>query len=199
MTQSDQDLLKAVRGRDPAAFDVLLLRYREPVRRHLLRTVRDKDAAHDLVQEVFLRVWTHADQWDGRGAFRAWLFRIATNLALNLVRTQRRRREQPLEPTSGGLAGEDLQAPGWMVDSCTLGPEQALEQAERYELLQRLIAGLSEEKREVIRLVHEADLDIAEVAHVLGVPPGTVRSRLHYARRRLADQWKQTTEEMEGK
>ena len=59
--------------------------------------VRDEPAAEDLLQETFLRVWTRAGQWNGQGTFKGWLFRIATNLALNHLRTRRRRPEQPLE------------------------------------------------------------------------------------------------------
>src|SRR5687767_2583288 len=78
------------RRRDGAAFETLTARYREPLLRHLVSMVRDGAAADDLLQEALLRVWTRADRWDGRGAVKAWLFRIATNLALNHLRTVRR-------------------------------------------------------------------------------------------------------------
>src|ERR671932_347450 len=93
MTPSDPELLAQIRARDAGAFETLFARYRELVRRQAQRIVRDESAADDLVQEVFLRVWTRSEQWDGRGACKAWLFRIATNLALNHLRTVRRRRE----------------------------------------------------------------------------------------------------------
>jgi RNA polymerase sigma-70 factor (ECF subfamily) len=92
---SDQHLMGRVRERDARAFEALFERYGELIRRHLARITRDDAAAQDLVQEVFLRVWTRAEQWDGRGPFKAWLYRIATNLALNHLRSVRRRREQP--------------------------------------------------------------------------------------------------------
>jgi RNA polymerase sigma-70 factor (ECF subfamily) len=130
---SDHDLIQLVRARDPTAFEALLARYREPVRRHLGRILRDDAAAEDVTQEAFLRVWTNADQWNGRGAFKAWLFRIATNLALNHLRAARRRPQQPLEnpPDVFDEEGEELPAPGWLVDTISLGPESALEQSER--------------------------------------------------------------------
>src|SRR5436190_17619750 len=104
---SDHELMARVRKRDAEAFETLFERYRERVARHLDRTVRDAGAAGDLAQEVFLRVWTRAEQWDGRGSFRAWLFRIATNLALNHLRSVRRRREQPLEIAPDPESEED--------------------------------------------------------------------------------------------
>jgi RNA polymerase sigma-70 factor, ECF subfamily len=191
MTPSDHELMIGVRERDASAFEALCERYGEPLRRHLLRMLRDADAADDLLQETLLRVWTHAGQWDGRGAPRAWLFRVATNLALNYVRTLRRRPQQPLVlPPDPLEADEEPAIPGWMVDTVSLGPGEALELSERRDLLRRLVAGLPEEKREVLRLIHDAEMEIAEVAQALGIPPGTVKSRLHYATQRLAREWR---------
>ena len=119
---SDCDLVSQILERDAHAFEALLERYREPILRHLLRFTRDDAAAQDLVQEVFLRVWTRAAQWDGRGAFKAWLYRIATNLALNHLRMLRRRHEQPLEIEDDGDEDEGDLVPAWMVDASALGP-----------------------------------------------------------------------------
>jgi RNA polymerase sigma-70 factor (ECF subfamily) len=180
-----------VRERDAGAFEALCERYGEPLRRHLLRMLRDAHAAEDLLQETLLRMWTHAAQWDGHGSPRAWLFRIATNLALNHVRTLRRRRQQPLEvPPDLADPDEEPAIPGWIVDTASLGPGEALELAERLALLRRLVAGLPEEKREVLRLIHDAQMEIGEVAQTLGIPPGTMKSRLHYAKQHLAREWR---------
>jgi RNA polymerase sigma-70 factor (ECF subfamily) len=183
--------MHGVRERDAGAFEELCARYREPLRRHLLRMLRDADTAEDLLQETLLRVWTHAGQWDGRGAPRGWLFRVATNLALNHVRAQRRRPQQPLVlPPDPSEADEEPAIPGWMIDTVSLGPGEALELAERRDRLRRLLAQLPEEKREVLRLIHDAEMEISEVAETLGIPPGTVKSRLHYATQRLAREWR---------
>jgi RNA polymerase sigma-70 factor (ECF subfamily) len=188
MSHSDHQLLERVRERDGEAFELLLGRYRELIQRHIGRIVRDDCAAEDLAQEVFLRVWVRSEQWDGRGAFRAWLFRIATNLGLNHLRTVGRRRERPLElsPDPGDVDGESP-LPGWMIDS--LGPDAQFALAEQRERLRRLVADLPEEKREVFRMVVEAEMETREVAETLGIPEGTVRSRLHHARKRLARDW----------
>ena len=94
---SDRELIEQIRERNTDAFDILFERYRHAIHKRLLRIVRDESAAEDLGQEVFLRLWTCAAQWDGRGELGAWLYRIATNLALNHLRTVHRRRQQPLE------------------------------------------------------------------------------------------------------
>ncbi|MHB9133688.1 MAG: RNA polymerase sigma factor [Armatimonadota bacterium] len=188
--QADSAFLEMIREHDAGAFDAFYARHREAVGRHLLRIVRDEASAEDLLQETFLRVWLRADQWDGRGSITGWLTRIATNLALNQLRSTKRRREQPLE-IPNMQADEETFLPGWWVDAIALGPEALCEQRERHELLQRLVAELPEEKREVIRLVHEAEMDIHDVAATLGIPEGTVKSRLHHARKHLAREWKE--------
>jgi RNA polymerase sigma-70 factor (ECF subfamily) len=190
LTLSDQDLVHRVLERDGRAFEALFGRYGEMIRRHLARIVRDDAAAQDLVQEVFLRVWTRAEQWDARGSFKAWLYRIATNLALNHLRTVRRRREQPLEtPADWDEEGEESTIQAWMIDASALGPDAIVELAERRESLRRLIGQLPDDKRQVIRLVHEMEVSLRDAADELGIPEGTVKSRLYYAKRRLAREW----------
>jgi RNA polymerase sigma-70 factor, ECF subfamily len=86
MNQSDAELIQRIMKRDSEAFALLFDRYIGHVTDHLTRMLRDAGAADDVAQEVFLRVWNRADQWSGAGAFQGWLFRIATNLALNHLR-----------------------------------------------------------------------------------------------------------------
>ena len=126
---SDGDLVKLILERDAHAFETLFERYGELIRRHLVRITRDDVAAQDLLQEAFLRVWTRAAQWDGRGSFKAWLYRIATNLALNHLRTIRRRREQPLVVVDDWDEDEGDLVPAWMVDASAPGPGAELERA----------------------------------------------------------------------
>jgi RNA polymerase sigma-70 factor (ECF subfamily) len=192
MMLSDDKLVRRIVLHDDAAFEVFYARHRDRIHRHLLRMMRDADIAEDLTQEAFLRVWTRAEQWDGRGACLSWLLRIATNLAYNQLRTLQRRRELPLEGTPDD---EEQPAPGWMIDAASLGPEAMYEQAERRDLIRRLVDNLPEEKRQVIHLVHEAEMEIHDVADTLGIPEGTVKSRLHYARKHLAREWKDYEEE----
>ena len=192
---SDQDLVARVLERDAHAFEALFERYAEMIRRHLARIVDNEAAAQDVLQETFLRVWTRAEQWDGRGSFAGWLYRIATNLAFNHLRSMRRRREQPLEiqdDEGGGADGSQSEGdplPAWVMDGSTPEPDAAMEQAERRDQVQRLVASLPQDKREVLILVHEMEMSIHDAADELGIPEGTAKSRLHYAKKRLARQW----------
>lgn len=192
--QADAELMDLIQARDVGAFDALRLRYAHPILRHLMSIVHNADVAEDLLQETLLRVWTKAEQWDSRGTVKSWLFRIATNLALNSLRSTSRRREVPL---GGRIESEDDEtaAPGWMIDSITPGPEAVLESAERRATLRKLVEGLPDEKRELIRLVYEAEMEVKEAAQTLGIPEGTAKSRLHYSTRYLAREWRNLEDE----
>lgn len=114
---SDAELVARMCEHDAHAFEALSVRYRDMIYRHVLTTLHDSNATEDVVQEVFLRVWTHAAQWNGRGTFQAWLFRIATNLTLNALRTMRRRRQQSLEIADDPFDEDDeSRVLSWMVD-----------------------------------------------------------------------------------
>lgn len=196
MQQNDQELIRRIQAQDAEAFEILFARYQETIQRHLMRIVRHEAVAEDLVQEVFLRVWTRAEQWDGRGGVKAWLYRIGTNLALNQLRSARRRPQQSLEMFTDEATLEDESSiPGWLIDAAALDPETALELTERRKLFRRLVDSLPEEKRQVFRLIYEAKLELQDVANALGISIGTVKSRLHYGKKRLAHEWKQTISE----
>lgn len=188
MEPTDQELITQVSQRQTPAFELLFSRYGDGVCAHLRRIVRDRSTADDLSQEVFLLLWNRAEQWNGQGPLKAWLLRIATNLAFNHLRAVQRRREQPLDLPLG-TAEEETPVPGWMADASALGPDALFEEAERQEQLRRLVEELPEDKQEVFRLIHDAQMEISEVAQRLGIPEGTVKSRLHHARRRIARQW----------
>jgi RNA polymerase sigma-70 factor (ECF subfamily) len=188
--RSDQDLVDAMLTGDSAAFDELFARHAPAVRNRLLRMVRDAAAADDLVQEVFLRLWTRAEQWQGTAPLSRWLTKMATNLALNHLRSQRRHPAQPLQPIAS--VAEDDQSdriPASLVDAASLGPDALYEQAEERQLLQALIRTLPDAQREVLSLMLEQQLEVSQIASALGIAPGTVKSRLHYARRSLAQHW----------
>jgi RNA polymerase sigma-70 factor (ECF subfamily) len=192
MEPSDQELFLRIQRHDAQAFELAYARLAPELHRHLERMLRDAALADDVLQETMLRLWTHAEQWGGRGSPRAWLYRVATNRALNQLRSIRRQRQEPLvQPHGPADLEEESGLPAWMVDNATMAPEEAAEHAERLVQLRRLIARLPEEKRAVVRMVHELEMDIADVAQALGIPAGTVKSRLHYATRRLASEWRE--------
>jgi len=187
---TDRDLIEQVIAGDHGAFDALFERYEPPVRRRLVGVLHDETAAEDLLQEVFLRLWTRAEQWKGTGTLRGWLLRTATNQALNYLRSVKRQRSRPLEyhrEFDDDDEEEGIQrVPGWMIDDAAVRPDVALDRSEQLAEARNLVDALPEQQREVMRMVHEMEMDIREVAEHLNIPPGTVKSRLHYARNVLS-------------
>jgi RNA polymerase sigma-70 factor (ECF subfamily) len=195
---SDRELVARICEHDENAFETLSTRYRESIYRYVLATLHDSSATEDIVQEVFLRVWTHAEQWHEQGSFKAWLFRVATNLTLNYLRTLSRHRQQSLDAPANPLDEDDeSNLPSWMVDHSLSAPDVLLVQDERNQLLQQLVERLPSEKQAVFRLVYENEMATRQVAQTLGIPEGTVKSRLHYATRRLAQAWRELQHEWE--
>ena len=187
MPPTDDQLIRRIQARETEAFEALFGRYRQPITIHITQIVRDDTVAQDLVQEVFLRVWTRAAQWDGSGTVKGWIYRIATNLSLNHLRSVKRRPQQPLEiPTDDG--DEDSPVPGWMVDASALTPEAQLEIVEQYKLMGQLIHELPPDKRDVFQMVYGDELDLHTVATELDIPEGTVKSRLYHGRKKIAEQ-----------
>lgn len=192
MGKSDEELVRGVIDGRQEDFGALFERYRADVQRHLQRIHRRHEDAADVTQEVFLRLWHRAGQWKGDGPLLAWLLRIATNLALNHLRSVRRRRELPLQPVSGLEADEDdSRVPEWMIDASTLPPDEVLALAERRRLLRGLVTRLPEDRRKVIRLVYDGHMNTRQAAAELGIPEGTVKSRIHHARREIARSWRE--------
>ena len=200
MQPPDHALIQLIQCHDGDAFAHFFARYQPAVQRHLGQMLRDAVMAEDLVQEVFLRVWTRSEQWDGRGEVKGWLFRIATNLALNHLRSLRRRPQQPLEAPARSVQKDDWPSndnnyvPTWLIDAAALEPPAYLVASEQEHLIQHLIDELPGDKQEVFRMVYGDEMDLRSVADQLSVPTGTVKSRLHYSKKQIARRWRELEE-----
>ena len=190
-TPTDRELMHRIRNQESTAFKILHARYENQLRKYLVNMIRDAASSDDILQETFLRIWKNSDKWEDRGTFKSWIYRIATNLALNFIRSRKRRREKPMERDLAPMdIDEDSLAPSWMIDESSLGPDKLTERIEQKRILHGLVENLPERKRDVIRLVYNDEMDISEAAEILNVPEGTVKSRLHYAQRDLAREWR---------
>lgn len=196
MSNTDREMMAAIVDKDATAFETLVDQYGDRIRQHIIRMVRDEATTADLYQSTLMKIWDHAEQWRGDGRLISWLLRIATNLTLNHLDHIKRRRETPLELPEenmrGSENGEDDQpfVPGWMIDP-TAHPDLDAEHNERAEIIQTVINTLPPEKRTVFYLAHQTSLELNEIADKLGVPEGTVKSRLHYTMKTLMAQWKE--------
>ena len=186
---SDEQLLSAYRGGDVRAFETLLARYEKPIWSFLRRFVRDAEAAEDLLQEVFLRVVRDAQAsgpaWKGEAKFSTWLYTIARNLCIDRARrTAVRGAGSPsMDGSTGGDAEtetlhERIAAPGPSTDAVVAGREAG-------RRIDRAVAELPDDQREVFLMREVMDLPFAEIASVVGVSEPTVKSRMRYALEKL--------------
>ncbi len=183
--ETDEELLERIGGNDEGAFDAFYARNREPILRHVQRIVVDENAAEDVVQETFLRVWNKAEQWQHRGTARGWVFRIATNLSLNLLES--RRRSNLLARTCSEEDEDTQDLLLRIAETSDAGPEEALQRNDWIRILRDSVGRLSEPKRLIMDMYLDGEVTLREIARRLGIPLGTVKSRFHYASRELRE------------
>lgn len=182
MSGDDADLIRRCRTGDPRAFRELVRRYERPVFSVLMRVVRRPEDAEDLAQETFVRVYRALDRYDPSRPFTAWLFTIASRLAIDHLR-RKRLPTMSLSQSDAGSSEErtiDVEDPGPRPDEVTSHREEEVQ-------AQNLIDSLPEHYRIVVMLRHQQDLSYEEIAEALQLPLGTVKARIHRARALLKD------------
>ncbi len=179
MARTDVQLMLDVKAGDEQSFELLLRKYRSPLVNFLFRMVRDRAVAEDLAQEVFLRVYRARQQYAPSAKFTTWMFRIATNLALNSVRDNRRRQmEISMDQTVD--TGEDEQRAMEVPDRAP-SVEQELVSRSRAELIMKAIHSLPEKQRAAVLLHKYQELDYDEIARVLECSESALKSLLFRA------------------
>lgn len=173
-------LVARSRGGDTLAFDELVTRYRDRIHMHVYQIVRNEEDALDLTQEAFVRAWRSLSRFDGKSRFSSWLYRIATNAAIDLCR---RRRNRPQTEIDGGPMMID--AASRTTPSRDPAPGDAMDHREIRRRVEAAFLDLSPEHRAVVVLKEIEDLSYDEIAARIGCSIGTVMSRLFYARKKL--------------
>jgi len=158
---------------DPSAFAALVGQYEKPVYNVALRMLRNPEDARDIAQSVFLKAWQNLSSYDPQYKFYSWIYRMAINESLNILRT-RGRVEEPVD--------ERLPAQG-------VGPADVLGGEQRRDVVLAAVHRLKPEYRSVIVLRYFADLPYEEIGQALDLDAKTVKSRLHTARQLLKDQF----------
>ena len=172
-TFSDDMLVARIGEGDRLAMQTLFARHRTPVYRWLLRFVGNETLAEDLVSDVFLDVWRQASRFEGRSSVSTWLIAIARFKAIS---ARRRRTDAELDEVVESTVADTADDPGVV-----------LEKKNRDEMLRAALTRLSAEHKEIIDLVYYHEKSVDECAQIIGVPPGTVKTRMFYARRKLAE------------
>jgi len=168
-----------VKAGDEQSFELLLRKYRTPLVNFLYRMVRDTAVAEDLAQEVFLRVYRAREDYAPSAKFTTWMFRIATNLALNSVRDNRHRRME-ISMDQSADSGEEDTRPLEVADRAPT-VEQELVARSRAEMIMRAIHSLPEKQRAAVLLHKYQELDYDEIARVLECSESALKSLLFRA------------------
>ncbi|MBH5390721.1 MULTISPECIES: sigma-70 family RNA polymerase sigma factor [Bradyrhizobium] len=170
---SDDMLLESIADGNRTAMHILYCRHNVRVYRFILRIVRDATTAEDLVSQVFLDVWRTAGQFQGRSQVSTWLLSIARFKALTAMR-QRRFEDIDQEDVRQIADGADT-------------PETSLDRSDTSAILRACVQKLSPAHREIINLVYYHEKSVEEVGQIIGIPQSTVKTRMFYARKQLAD------------
>lgn len=172
---SDLELMLRVRRGDEESFGELLRRYRAPLVGFFSRMVRDRALAEDLAQEVFLRVYKSRHRYEPNARFATWLYRIATNLALNAIRDRR----GEVGPTGNEEREEETQAE--RVIDPRPSAERQLMQSDRERLIRQAVEALPETQRLAVILHKYQEVEYRQISKVLSVSESAVKSLLYRA------------------
>ena len=176
---ADNALISAYLQGDEYAFEVLVTRYQNKLVNYLNRLIHDYEMAVDLAQEAFIRVYRNANRYKGEYQFSTWLYRIATNLAIDEMRRRERKGrfffynvKESFQQDDGTRSLLDLR----------YSPEKSLDRTEKLERLQAAIDSLPEKYRFAFILKEVQELSYQEISKVLRISLGTVKSRVHRAK-----------------
>lgn len=187
---SDEALLLQYRSRgDRKAFAELVQRYERELYSYLRRYLNDASLAEDAFQMTFLQVHLKCGQFDETRAFRPWLYTIATNLAIDEQRRNKRHRSISLDRSRGNAGDDDTNNLLQMLASHEPEPGSYTDTAQKTEWVRAAVGALPEVLRTSLVLVYYQGLKYREAADVLEVPVGTVKSRVHAAMLRLTKEW----------
>jgi RNA polymerase sigma-70 factor (ECF subfamily) len=167
-------LINAAKKGDLEAFNRLVLAYQDVVFRQVRYWVNDEETAADITQDTFIKAFQSLRDFKG-GSFRAWLLRTATHAAIDELRRQQRRPTLSIDAEDD--SGMDQEVAGWMADPDP-SPEEIAERNQLQQTVQDLLAQVKPVYREALALVDLQGLDYEEASEALGVPAGTLKSRL---------------------
>jgi RNA polymerase sigma-70 factor, ECF subfamily len=170
---SDEVLIDRIAKGDRLAMQVLFARHHVRVYRFVLRLVGNQSVAEDLISEVFLDIWRQADRFEGRSAVSTWMLAIARFKALSALR---KKPEEALDEETAAA-----------IEDPEDNPEVAMQKKDKSQVLRKCLEALSPEHREIIDLVYYHEKSVEEVAEIVGIPENTVKTRMFYARKKLAE------------
>lgn len=182
----DHELVAHACSGSEGAYRELLGRYQRPVFSLVYRMVRDREQAEDLAQETFVKVFNNIERYDPQYKFSSWIFKIASNLAIDHLR-RKELQTVSLDGSRMAQTAEEVEASRISVASDDETPEEALEAKELGAEIERAIGKLRPEYRTAILLRHVEGRPYEEIAVIMGIPLGTVKTFIHRARLELRE------------
>ncbi len=186
--QSEEVLVQKAKRGDIQAFDELIERYYQRIYRLAFQMLGNREDAADATQEIFVKAFEQIRHFRGASSFFTWLYRIAVNTCRDMIR---RNRTVAFSQLSAGDDQVEFD-PAILTEP---NPDEILAERERTELVWKALERLTEDARQILVLCDMQGFSYAEVAEILNLPEGTVKSRLHRARRAFKDVWKSLTME----
>lgn len=186
---SDEELLHSYRDGDRKAFAELVQRYQRELFHFLVRFLGDRAAAEDVFQETFLQVHQSAEQFDIDRRLRPWLFTIAANKARDLMRQRARRPTNSLEAHISGGGDDDGGRFIDLMEASVVMPDEPMQKQETQERVQGIVMSMPHHFREILLLSYFHQFPYKQISDMLGIPLGTVKSRLHAAVANFAERW----------
>jgi RNA polymerase sigma-70 factor (ECF subfamily) len=177
----DRVMVELVLGGDATAYRALVEKYQDRVFAIVYGILRNREDAKDVTQEAFVKAYRSLEGFRLESSFYTWLYRIATNLAIDLTRRKKRRETSPYEEGQASRDGTGAVAEIHHGD----GPARLLERKQLYARIMDAMQQLPPDQRQVVLLRELEGLSYREIAEVMEIPEGTVMSRLFYARKRL--------------
>lgn len=186
---NDEELLARFRRGVTEAFGVLLRRYQRELYGYLSRYLGDNTLAEDVFQNTFLQVYLKSGQFEAGRPVRPWLYAVATNQAIDAMRRQGRHQAVSLEQARETSDEGETASLSHSLESRHPGPPDRAVEAENREQVRARVELLPENLRHVLILAYYQGLKYREIADILGIPVGTVKSRLHAALAKLEEAW----------
>lgn len=183
---TDHDLIALASSGSEKAYRELLDRYQRPVFSLIYRMVRDREQAEDLAQETFVKVFNHIDSFNPKYKFSSWIFKIASNLTIDALR-KKDLNTVSLDGSRHASTPDEIDATRITVESRDENPEEFLEAKELGQEIEGAIGKLRPEYRTAILLRHVEGRPYEEIAEIMGIPLGTVKTYIHRARGELKE------------
>ena len=190
----DRELVTRCQKKQSGAFEELVRRYQDRVFNLCFRFLREREVSEEIAQDVFVAVYKHIEGFKGDSKFSTWLFRVVANHCHNKSKYLRRRRHKLQDSLDAPIEGEDGDMKRELPDDPDRSPEELASRRAMNEMIQAAISELDDDHRVIVLLRDVEDMSYEEIGAVLGLPEGTVKSRLHRARNELRAKLSKTPE-----